>query len=195
MVQDAVESAASRVRKKYSICNNDAAGLRKVLEAEFDYEIDNLSLTTDRGTSSIRSIVTPLADGKKKLFINNKFDCKQTAYIYARELGMCTMELTGTIGLKSQTFQSVLNDYKASYFAGALFIDENKFVTQLKDLFKNPDSYHIREESARGPRRQAHEGRYQPPLDVMGEPRLALTSACGRSSQVELSQDPEKAGV
>ena len=53
----------------------------------------------------------------------------------------------------------------------------------------------IREESARSPHGQAHESRHQPLLDVTGEPRIILALACGGSSEMDLGQDPEKAGV
>lgn len=95
--------------------------------------------------SNMRSIYRPKS---KVLMINKRISTNQRAFTMAKELGFQFMELkerpytSSSIDVKS--FEEVLNNYKASYFAGAILIREELIVEDVKQWFGsetwNPDA-------------------------------------------------------
>ncbi|WP_341225888.1 helix-turn-helix domain-containing protein [uncultured Arcticibacterium sp.] len=95
--------------------------------------------------SNMRSIFRPQS---KVLMINKRISKNQRAFTMAKELGFQFMDLkerpytSSSIDVKS--FEEVLNNYKASYFAGAILIREKLLVQDLEKWFGsetwNPDA-------------------------------------------------------
>ena len=76
---------------------------------------------------------------RKRLLLNGKLNDMQKSFQLAKELGFSFLELkerpyTSSI-LNVNTFNEVLNNYKAAYFAVAILINRESFVEDLRILF------------------------------------------------------------
>ncbi|MBX2990872.1 MAG: helix-turn-helix domain-containing protein [Bacteroidetes bacterium] len=109
-----------------------------ILKDEFGYEMGEIPFREYPELKKFRSISTK---GKTpKLFLNDRLLPSQRAFLLAREIGFRTLGLkehpiTST-WLEVGSFAEVLNNYKASYFAGALFINRIVLRKELDLLFK-----------------------------------------------------------
>jgi transcriptional regulator with XRE-family HTH domain len=112
--------------------------LYQVLQKEYGYEIGTIPLDEFPELKKFRSISTK---GKTpRLFLNDKLLPSQKAFLLAREIGFRYLGLkehpiTST-WLTVSSFAEVLNNYKASYFAGALFIRRAVLKKELEQFFK-----------------------------------------------------------
>ncbi|MBT5092978.1 MAG: ImmA/IrrE family metallo-endopeptidase, partial [Halobacteriovoraceae bacterium] len=66
------------------------------------------------------------------LFINSALDEAQKAFIFGEELGYHLLEHPRK---SKSSFETQLNDYRASYFSGALLLDETLFCRDLAKIF------------------------------------------------------------
>lgn len=142
-LEDAVSRFVAESDKNYALEEGDSiklATLEAMLRDTYDYTIDDTSLASTPELSSYRSVFIP---GKKpKLFINNALYSRQVKFILARELGYRYLDLkersqTSTPE-KINTFEQLLNDFKAAYFAGALLMPQTPFLEHLQTFFSAP---------------------------------------------------------
>lgn len=111
--------------------------LREVLEREWGYTIDLKALSRQPELAGYRSV---LARDKPPLFcVNARLLASQQAFVLAREigfrqLGLAARPLTSS-GLHVESFEQVLNNFKASYFAGALLMNRERMLADLGELF------------------------------------------------------------
>lgn len=114
-----------------------AGELGAALVSDYGYEIDELPLDEYPELKKFRSISTK--GDKPRLFLNGKLLPSQKAFLHARELGFRYLKLkehpTTSTWLEVSSFAEVLNNYKASYFAGALFINQNFLAKDLEIFF------------------------------------------------------------
>lgn len=77
----------------------------------------------------------------KKIWINSKLQPQQKKFILAREVGYRILKLKEraetSSWVKVETFEQIFNNFKASYFAGALLIPEAEIVKDLAPWLKN----------------------------------------------------------
>lgn len=111
--------------------------LRRFLEVEWNYRIDDERLGQDPELSGFRSIAIP---GKRmRLFVNPRLLPEQRAFIYAKEIGKRVLDLPGRVmtssWIKVESFEQVLNNYRTSYFAGALLLDRERTAQGLRSFF------------------------------------------------------------
>ncbi|MFN2138430.1 MAG: helix-turn-helix domain-containing protein [Candidatus Promineifilaceae bacterium] len=112
--------------------------LSSTLTEEYGYLIDDEAIARSAELQKYRSIVVP---GKPhKLYINSKLYSRQVRFIIARELGyryLGTKErsLTSTPD-RINSFQQLLNDFRAAYFAGALLMPRANFLRDLQGFFE-----------------------------------------------------------
>lgn len=112
--------------------------LVRVLQQDYGYEIGTIPLDEFPELKKFRSISTK---GKTpKLFLNDKLLPSQKAFLLAREIGFRFLGLkehpVTSTWLNVSSFAEVLNNYKASYFAGALFINRWVLKKDLEQFFK-----------------------------------------------------------
>lgn len=113
--------------------------LRAIIETRFNYQLDELRPAQYPNLQRFRSI---LAAGRKqasRLLINPAMSESQRKFILAREIGY------QVLGLKERamtsapdrvdSFEQVLNDFKASYFAGALLLAREPLLADTKEFF------------------------------------------------------------
>ena len=116
--------------------------LRAVLEEEYEYTIDTETLPGHPDLSGFRSVF--VAEGGRgggpKLLINGNLLPSQQAFIYAREIGFEVLGVEDrpetSSWLKVTSFEQVLGNFRASYFAGALLISRTALDRDLKAFFQ-----------------------------------------------------------
>lgn len=141
-IEDAVTRFAKQFNKEFP---HDAqksyrlSTLKAILKDKFKYTIEDEILSAAPELSHYRSIFMP---GKKpRLFINNSLYSRQVKFILARELGYCFLGLKershASTPDKINSFQQLLNDFKAAYFAGALLMPQSPFIENLQTFFSS----------------------------------------------------------
>ncbi len=110
--------------------------LEDILIEEFGYTINHDELETHSDLEDLRSIYIPKT---KTLLITKDIDDAQRSFIYAKELAYSFLKITDRLytfsWIKFDNFEQVLNNFYASYFAGALLIPREKLVEKLKSIF------------------------------------------------------------
>jgi transcriptional regulator with XRE-family HTH domain/Zn-dependent peptidase ImmA (M78 family) len=116
--------------------------LIEILVSQYDYSVDFTRLSKIPELENSRSI---FKQGKpNKLLINPKLSERQKVFVLARELGHCLfkhkrLKITGS-DTPFTDYEELFNDYKASYFAGALLIQKELIIEDLKGFF-NQNSF------------------------------------------------------
>jgi XRE family transcriptional regulator, fatty acid utilization regulator len=135
-----IELQAEKFVKAYQIDTTKklrSAELEEILVEEFGYTINKNVLQDYNDLKELRSIYIP----KKKTLLLNKYnDESQCAFIYAKEIGYNYLELSDRLGtfpwVNFDSFDQVLHNFFASYFAGALLISRVELSKKLNTFFK-----------------------------------------------------------
>jgi transcriptional regulator with XRE-family HTH domain len=111
--------------------------LRALLEERYGVAVDEERLAAHPELHEFRSVYLPV--DPPRLLVNGRLLPSQKAFIYGREigyrhLGLTERAITGS-WLDIESFAEILNNFKASYFSGALLIDESSLVDQLSGFF------------------------------------------------------------
>jgi len=111
--------------------------LEDILTEEFGYSIEGNELSKYEALGNLRSVFVPKT---KTLLLTNEIDEAQRTFIYAKELAYNFLEINERLytfpWIKFDTFDQVLNNFYASYFAGALIIPNAKIKAQLNEIFE-----------------------------------------------------------
>ena len=111
--------------------------LDRSLRERFGYDLDYETLADHPELGGFRSI---FAEGRRpKLYVNSGLLAEQQAFLLAREighrvLGLRERSVTST-WIVVESFAQLLDNFRASYFAGAVLIDRAWLVAKLRDLF------------------------------------------------------------
>jgi XRE family transcriptional regulator, fatty acid utilization regulator len=111
-----------------------------ILETRFFFKVEEDGLLNQPELRELRSVVLP---GKpSRLLLNKDLDRSQKAFIMGRELGFQFMKITErpytSTWVEFDSFEQVLNNFRASYFACALLLNRERVVERLGELFANP---------------------------------------------------------
>lgn len=113
--------------------------LAKLLTSEYRYTIDDNGLDTYPELHSVRAVFKPR---KRHLLLNSRLNERQRAFQLAKELGFNALRIKqrplASTMLRVRSFEEVLNNYKAAYFAVALLVNREAFVRDLRDFFVQP---------------------------------------------------------
>ncbi len=135
-----LEQAAARFCRQYDYPEKPPFKinrLKTILSGSFDHLIDENTL---RRYPELRIFRSVTIEGKKTaILVNKNLLPSQKAFIYGRELGYSFLGLqhrtkTST-WIKVESFEQVLDNFKASYFAGALLINQEALVSDLRKFF------------------------------------------------------------
>jgi predicted transcriptional regulator/DNA-binding XRE family transcriptional regulator len=136
-----LESEVKSFIKRYHIETEKkikSTELEEILTEEFSYSIDYESLNPSDHLGQIRSVFNPK---KKQLMIAKEVTETQRVFILAKELGYCHLAIEARpltfSWIKFEGFEDVLNNFKASYFAGALILNEKRLVADVKEFFQS----------------------------------------------------------
>ncbi|MCP4457862.1 MAG: helix-turn-helix domain-containing protein [Cytophagales bacterium] len=140
-----IEVTTHEFKKYYSI-NKDlpftTAFLEEQLYELFDIKVDRVGLSKQPNLKRVRSYYEKNA---KKLFLGKELGAAQENFLIAKELGYQYLKIKDrpfeTTILKIDSFDKLLNYYKASHFAAALLMDEHELTSDIKGLARE-NSWH-----------------------------------------------------
>jgi XRE family transcriptional regulator, fatty acid utilization regulator len=140
-LEEAAEAFIAEEKWKYRI-PAPTEQFAKTLQSKYAYEIDESTLGEYWELQKFRSVL--LNSGPHahtpRLLLNTKLVPRQKAFIYGRELGYNYLNLVEraltSSWVKVESFDQVLNNFKASYFSGALLMPRDAVVKDLTKLFQ-----------------------------------------------------------
>ncbi len=113
--------------------------LADVLTRTYGCAIESYDAATYPDLSALRSVYLP---EKNELLINSKLSAEQRAFTLAREVGYHRLTLTvrplESSVLEARSFDEVLNNFRASYFARAVLIPRQRLLDELTALVAQP---------------------------------------------------------
>lgn len=118
----------------------DAGELRGILEREHGYRVDAETLADDPALSSFRSVLVEAEGGAPPtLLVHPALRDEQRAFLYARELGLLHFQpdVRPTTGSwhRVESFEQVLANFEASFFAGAVLMSAQAIDADLAAFF------------------------------------------------------------
>jgi transcriptional regulator with XRE-family HTH domain len=137
-----IERAADAFVQQHHLPENGgvpAQLLADLLAAAYNYKIDENGLDSYPELHSVRAVFNPK---KRRLLLNSRLNERQRAFQLAKELGFNALRLKerplAATMLRVHSFEEVLNNYKAAYFAVALLVNRKAFVRDLHAFFGQP---------------------------------------------------------
>ncbi|MFV8331601.1 helix-turn-helix domain-containing protein [Flavobacterium sp. GSP14] len=114
--------------------------LTAILIEEYGYTIEELVFSEQDQLGDLRSIFVPKS---KTLLLSKDIDEPQKAFILAKEIAYNYLQITERLytfsWIKFDNFDQVLNNFYASYFAGALLIPRQKLIDELNVFLSKSD--------------------------------------------------------
>nr|WP_309758010.1 XRE family transcriptional regulator [Flavobacterium sp.] len=114
--------------------------LTAILIEEYGYTIEELVFSEQDQLGDLRSIFVPKS---KTLLLSKDIDEPQKAFILAKEIAYNYLQITERLytfsWIKFDNFDQVLNNFYASYFAGALLIPRQKLIDELNFFLSKSD--------------------------------------------------------
>ncbi len=111
--------------------------LEEILTKKYNYIIDKETLNEYKELSGIRSMVVP---GKRnRLLLNSNLSEPQKTFTLGKELGYNFLEIKDRnlthSQMKVDSFDQLLNNFRASYFSSSLILNKKYFLKDLKSFF------------------------------------------------------------
>lgn len=137
---DDLEKSVSKFAKAYQIDLKQvitSKDLEDILIEEYGYVIEYNELSKYEALENLRSVFVPKT---KTLLLADGIDEAQRTFIYAKEIAYNFLEITDRLytfpWIKFKSFDQVLNNFYASYFAGALILPKDVLTLQLETIFE-----------------------------------------------------------
>lgn len=136
-----IEDAAHEFSQEYGLLDSVPVPLQKlqtIIEDRFNFELDAERLAADDRLASYRSVYV---EGRQpQLLLNSRLYANQIKFLLAREMGYQHLGLQDRAHTSApdqvDSFQQVYNDFRASYFAGAVLMPRAAMIDDLQDLFR-----------------------------------------------------------
>lgn len=113
--------------------------LRALIEKRFGYRLDDERLSKHPRLQHFRSVLVTKKKAPPTLLINPALTELQKKFILAREMGYRALDLKERAMTSApervDSFEQVLNDFKASYFAGALLVNRERAIADMNEFF------------------------------------------------------------
>ena len=133
-----LEETVRSFKQKYQLTRQPpfkTQQLENLLREEFGIEISRDVLPSNQALQSIRSIYVK---EEKRLHLNRFLTSAQESFLIGRELAFQFMEMKDrpkeTRITKIDSFDKLLNNFKASYFSVALLMDEEELVLDIQSI-------------------------------------------------------------
>ncbi len=136
-----LENLANRYARQLEIdgLTPSSMQLKKILEENYAYKIEETELTEQPELNVFRSVLR----GKGLLSINGRLLSSQKAFVLAREIGFLELAIKErpltSSWIKVQSFNQLVNNFKASYWGGALLLQQDRVTRDLKRLMEQPE--------------------------------------------------------
>ncbi|MCB0579676.1 MAG: helix-turn-helix domain-containing protein [Phaeodactylibacter sp.] len=109
--------------------------LERLLARHYGIGVDREFLAANPALKEVRSFYSP---GRRVLFLNSGLSSAQENFLLAKELGFQYLELKErpyeTRMAEADSFDKLLNNFKASYFSVALLMDELEIVKDIEEM-------------------------------------------------------------
>lgn len=130
-----IEKLAKMKRSEWGINSDEIKinEIKAVLKKEYHYEIDEHTIGQNSSLSLTRFLVK--RSNPAILYLNPKSKDTEKIFCIAKELGHQVLGTKKSSGEKN--LGEKLDDFKASYFAGALLLEEKAFSKDLKQIFSH----------------------------------------------------------
>lgn len=135
-----IEQAVLKFAKAYQINLDkpiESSELKEILMEEYGYSFNETELNRHQSLDSLRSVFVPKT---KTLLLANQMDDAQRTFIYAKEIAYNYLQYKERLytfsWIKFENFDQVLNNFYASYFAGALILPKTTITENLTALFE-----------------------------------------------------------
>lgn len=142
---DDLEKKVELFAKAYNINLDEKinpAELEDILREEYGYSFNNDALSQYSELTNLRSVFVPET---KTLLLSQSVDESQKTFIYAKEIAYNYLGIQDRLytfsWIKFDSFDQVLSNFFASYFAGALIIPRKRLGAQLKE-FLSQEEWH-----------------------------------------------------
>lgn len=133
-----LEKKASEFREKLEVPLT-IDGLRSFLASEHGYEIGERDFSQE--DAALKGLYFCVAPGNR-LFLDSRLSAKEALFILARECGYAHLgvkeRLTSNVGADPDSFEALLGNFRAAYFASALLLPRDAFVAQLNEFIAQP---------------------------------------------------------
>jgi transcriptional regulator with XRE-family HTH domain/Zn-dependent peptidase ImmA (M78 family) len=132
-----LEEAAKHYRKEKKLRKIpfDSHSLEDILKTDYDVTTDRVSLPKNKKLAHFRSYYK---ESEKIIFLNHGLSEAQEIFLLAKEIGFQYLKLqdrpAATQLSKEASFENLLNNFKASYFAAALMMDETEMVKDIQQI-------------------------------------------------------------
>jgi transcriptional regulator with XRE-family HTH domain/predicted transcriptional regulator len=137
-----IELAAEKFRKEHEWARTqtpDVAKLREHLTTRHGYTVDDSALQNRTDLQDMRAVTFGGESAQPRMFLNSRLSLWQQAFLLAREIGYREMDLVEPVTtspiVKVASFDQLLNNFRASYFAGAMLLDRHLLVSDLRQFF------------------------------------------------------------
>lgn len=135
-----LETAASEFRRRCGWSTDSPIveeSLAARLRRDWGYAIELDALSSHPDLAGFRSVFVD--EDRLTLHVNARLLPSQRAFVLAREIGYRVLDLAERAAasppLRVDSFVELLNNFKASYFAGALLMDRQALEAELRALF------------------------------------------------------------
>lgn len=136
-----IEEAVLKFRETHGITDEVPVSITAIEQilAQRGIRVNRKKMATMKALDNLRSYYSAQS---KTLFINKRLSIAQEKFLIGRELGFQYLNLTTrpfeTVYTGNESFEVMLNNFKASYFAAALLMPEEHFVEQVKTVARQP---------------------------------------------------------
>ena len=138
---DDLEGKAAAFVKRFELpMPIEKTRMGEILEEEFGYQLDHDELSKHPELFSLRTAI--VRNGGMRLMINQKLTEKQKAFAYCKELGYSHLKLSPrsytSSWTKEDSFYPLLNNFRASYFAGAILLPLESILKDTEQFLHAP---------------------------------------------------------
>lgn len=137
-----IELAAEKFRRTHEWARSafpDLVRLRDHLVRRHGYTIDDTTLAARPELQGLRAVTLAATTAAPRLLLNPRLTDWQRAFLLAREIGYRELGLRESVTTspiaKVESFDQLLNNFRASYFAGAVLLDRHLLVNDLRQFF------------------------------------------------------------
>ena len=138
-----LEKGVEHFKEEYSIRPTMVSSpeyLEEQLEEIFDIKVDRNELSKNKKLTDFRSF---FSEKEKKLFIDSKLSSAQRNFLFAKELGFQFLNLKQrpyeVPMINIDSFEKILNNYKASHFAAAMTMPPEQMVNEIKNVMASKE--------------------------------------------------------
>jgi transcriptional regulator with XRE-family HTH domain len=130
-----IEKLAKKMRVEWGFDTDEIKidQVKAILLKQYKYEIDEHTIGKHSSLTLTRYLVK--RSSPPVLFLNPKSKVTENVFCIAKELGRLVLGTTTSSGEKN--LGEKLDDFKTSYFAGALLLEEKTFSRDLKQIFNH----------------------------------------------------------